>query len=84
MTRSDTSKEAAEFQIALLQSKTTSHRLGLALTLSESTIALSKRAIRRANPDISEYELRCRFVELHYGKELADSYRKYFQEPPHE
>ena len=77
---SDTSEEATDFQITLLRTKTTSHRLALALTLSETTSALSKRAIRRANPGISEVDLRCRFVELHYGKTLGDKFRKYLQE----
>ena len=84
MVQSDTSQEVSDFQIALLQSKTTSHRLALTLTLSETTTSLSKKAIRRANPEISENELRCRFVELHYGKSLADNFREYLQEHSHE
>jgi hypothetical protein len=79
---SDTSRDASDFQIALLQSKTTSERLALTFMLSQTTSALSKRAIRRANPDISENELRCRFVELHYGKVLADNFRQYLKENP--
>ncbi len=82
MTLSDTSQEACNVQIALLQSKTTSHRLALTFTLTETTVALSKRAIQRANPDISETEMRCRFVELHYGKALADDLRQYLREHP--
>lgn len=78
----DTSQEASDAQISALQSKSTSHRLALTLTLSETVAALSKRAIRRANPSFSEDELRCRFVELHYGKLLADNFRTYLQEQP--
>lgn len=80
MAPSDTSLEAANFQIALLQSKTTSQRLALTLSLSETTAHLSKRAIWRANPQLSENEMRCRFIELHYGRTLADSFRKYLQD----
>jgi hypothetical protein len=78
--QSDTSQEASDFQIALLRSMTTSERLALAFKLSATAITLSKRAIRRANPDISENELRCCFVELHYGKILADNFRQYLKE----
>jgi hypothetical protein len=84
MTQSDTDQKAYDVQIALLQSKTTSHRLALTLSLSESTIALSKRAIRRANPKMSEDEFRCRFVELHYGIAIADRFQKHLQEHSNE
>ena len=79
MILSDTSQEAAAFQVSLLRAKSVSERLALTMTLSQKTIALSKRAIRRANPEMSENDLRCRFVELHYGKEMAEHFRKYLQ-----
>jgi hypothetical protein len=78
--QSDTSQEASDFQIELLRSMTTSQRLALNLKLSATAISLSKRAIRRAHPDFSVNELRCRFVELHYGKILADNFRQYLKE----
>ncbi len=80
MTISDTSQQAADAQIAVLRSKTTAHRLALTLALSATTAALSKRAIRRANPKISESEVICRFVELHYGQALAGDLRAYLAE----
>jgi len=80
MSISDTSIEAAKLQITLLQSKTTAERLALTFTLSDMTISLSRRAIRRANPSFSKEEINCRFVELHYGKPLADALNQYFVE----
>ena len=77
MIQSDTSQESADVQIAVLSSMTISQRLALTFELSETVIALSKRAIKRANPDYSEVEVRCQFVELHYGKFLADEFRNY-------
>jgi len=80
MSISDTSEQAAKFQIALLKSKSTSERLALTLTLSSTTIGLSRRAIERANPEFTMDEVRNKFVELHYGKQLAEDLSKYLQE----
>mgnify|MGYP007123470214 CR=1 FL=1 len=77
MTLSDSSPTANELQIAVLQSKKASERLSLTLLLSETMISLSRRAIKRANPNLSDEEIRCKFVELHYGKALADNFRHY-------
>lgn len=73
---SDTSPAAHRAHIELLRKATNSQRAALALELSDTVIALSKRAIRRANPDASEIELAWRFVAQHYGKDLADGVRR--------
>ena len=80
MTQSDTNWEAAVKQIEVLKAKTPSDRFLLTLSLSDTVIGLSKRAIKRANPDIADEEVRCRFVELHYGKQLSDQFRRYLNE----
>jgi hypothetical protein len=80
MTHSDTCQEAAAFQIQVLQAKTVSERLALTLALSATAIGLSLRAIKRANPAISDIEARCRFTELHYGKFLGDEFRRYISQ----
>lgn len=41
---------------------------------------MSHTAIRRANPELSELEVRLRFVELHHGAELAEAVRRYLEE----
>jgi len=43
---------------------------------------LSKRAIQRANPDMSEREVDLAFVEHHYGKALAEQLRSYMECEP--
>ena len=80
MTLSDTNREAADKQIEVLKAQTPSGRFLLTLSLSNTVIGLSKRAIKRANPDIADEEVRCRFVELHYGKQLSDQFRRYLNE----
>ena len=48
--------------------------------LTATTITLARRAIARANPGLSPQEVDLKFVELHYGKELASRVRRYLEE----
>ena len=50
-------------------------RAALALRLSDEVIALSRRAIARSFSDLDEGARRLKFVELQYGKDLADRVR---------
>jgi len=77
---SDTSREARDVQIELLRRATPSQRLGLALRMTDMVLALSKRAIRRANPRFSEEEVGLKFIELNHGPELAQGVREYLEE----
>ena len=74
---SDTSPDAETVQIELLRKSTVAERFAKVRALTARTVGLSKRALARANPDLSPEELKLRFVELHYGKELAERVRKY-------
>ena len=73
----DTHPKAEEFQISLLRRASVAERLSLTLSLSRTVIQLSRRAIARANPGLSEQELDIAFVEYHYGKDLAERLRNY-------
>ncbi len=83
MQLSDTTKDAEAKQIGLLRAKTTSERLSLALSLSNTVIGLSRRALKRANPALTDLELNYKFIQLHYGNELADNWRQYLQSQHH-
>jgi hypothetical protein len=72
---SDTRPEAEAIQMALLRRATPARRLSLAFSLSESVCALSRRAIRRANPRLTDREVGLLFVSLSYGEELAQAVR---------
>jgi hypothetical protein len=74
---SDTSPEAEKVQVQLLRKLTAAQRFAKVRALTTRTVRLSKRAIARANPDLSPEELRLRFIELHYGKPLAERVREY-------
>ena len=71
----DTDPAAEEVQFALLRQTSASYRVRLALSLSETVIGLARRAIRRALDEHSKTEVGLRFVELHYGRDLADALR---------
>lgn len=51
-------------------------RAGMALSLSAQVIGLARRALRRSLSGATEEEVGLRFVELHYGRELASELRR--------
>lgn len=69
----DTSSEAEAVQLELIRHMQPAQRLAKALSLSCEMIRLSKAAIRRRWPELSEDEVRIKFIEMHYGTELAKS-----------
>jgi hypothetical protein len=73
----DTTLDAERIQLLLLRDKLPSERLGLALRLSSEVIRASKRAISRAHPEFTEREVGYLFIELHYGRALAEATRRY-------
>ncbi len=73
---SDTSPEAQKVQIDLLRKAGSARRTMMAINLSHTAMELSKRAIRRANPELSEFEIKIRFLALCHGEELAKKVEK--------
>ena len=76
---SDTHPDAEKVQIDLLRKASTSERFALTCSLTATAISLSRRAIARADPDLSPREIDLKFVELHYGRELAGRLRRYLE-----
>lgn len=70
-----TSPDADRVHVELLRAAGTAKRFQVCDRLTTSVIALAKQAIRRRNPGLSELEVGIRFVELHYGAELAQGVR---------
>jgi len=79
---SDTSPEVEKVQIELLRKATNAQRLAMALSMTDLAIGLARRAIARANPGLSRRELDLKFVEVHYGKPLAERVREYLKGRP--
>jgi hypothetical protein len=72
---SDTHPEAQRVQIELIRKASVAERWAQMAALTSFTINLSKSAIAKANPELNQSELALKFVELSYGKELADKLR---------
>lgn len=72
-----------EVQIELLRKAGARRRLRLALSLSDTTIHLSRRAIQRAHPELDDTAVRLRFVALHYGETLAEAVKLYLDRSAH-
>ena len=73
----DTTPEAESILIQLLRAKPPSERLADAVLASNRVAEQCKNAIRRMNPEISDDEVKLRFIALNYGSELADRVRDY-------
>ena len=67
----DTHPDIERVQIELIRKASPAKIFGLIFSLSQSMIRTSKKSIRELHPDASEEELKILFVELFYGKELA-------------
>ena len=74
---SDTDPEAERVQLELLRGATVGRRLRLALSLSSSVVALSRDGLARRTPSAGSEEVGLRFVELHYGQEIAAEVRRH-------
>jgi hypothetical protein len=73
----DTSPEAERVQIELMRQAGPTRRFALARSLSQFTMELTRRSIRRRHPHASEEEIGLIFISLYYGPELAEQVRAY-------
>ncbi len=69
---SDTHPKIHEKWISLMREMSARERFSRVRSLSRTVIELSRRAIRRAHPDWDERRVDLYFVEIHYGKHLAE------------
>jgi hypothetical protein len=68
-------RAARAVQLDLLRNATPERRFSLARSLSASTIALARAAIRQRHPDWTEQDVLLEFARVHYGEELTDQIR---------
>lgn len=76
-TLSDTPPEIEQIQIDLLRKAGQTHRLQLALSLSQSMLSLSWHNLQQTHPHLSELEQKVKFIELLYGRDLAINFHNY-------
>ncbi len=75
----DTHPEVEKVQIELLRKLSVAERFLKVRALTARTVGLSKRAIARANPGLCVEEVKLKFIELHYGRDLAERVREYLR-----
>ena len=73
----DTSPEAYALQLELVRRLPPVQRLRKAFALSREVKQMAMDAIRRRHPEFAENAVRLRFIELTYGKSLADDIRRW-------
>jgi hypothetical protein len=71
----DTSPEMERVQIELIRKASPAKIFGLVRSMSQTMIQASRENIRKLHPDANQEELTMIFVELCYGKELANLVR---------
>ena len=69
-------------QLELLRAATPARRFALARSLTQTTIELSREAIRRQRPHLTDLEVKLEWVALSYGEDLAFRVRKYLEQLP--
>lgn len=76
---SDTNPQAERVQIGLIREASVARRISTVRSLSQTAIYLSRRAIRRAKPLLTEREADLAFVANHYGEDLAERLALYLE-----
>ena len=73
----DTHPAAEEVQLQLLRAASPARRFAIMQSLTASVVRMARKGIREANPKLNEQEQRLLFVEVHYGRELAERLRTF-------
>ena len=73
----DTSPEALAVQLNCVRRMTPQQRIQKTCALSRQVRRMAFEAIRRRRPGLSEEEVQLLFIELTYGKTLADDVRRW-------
>ena len=75
----DTDAKTEAVLASLLRNLPFAKKFAQVRSLTETTISLSRRAIRRNHEGIDKDRINGLFVELLYGKELADRFQDYVE-----
>jgi hypothetical protein len=76
---SDTHPDAERVLIELVRQMTGAERIARWRSLTALSIGLSRQAIARANPQLTEPEVNLLWVGQTYGKELATDLRRHLE-----
>ncbi|MGD0383970.1 MAG: hypothetical protein ABSA77_10635 [Thermoguttaceae bacterium] len=76
---SDTHPDAEKVQVELMRQASVADRVAIMRSLTNLGIRMSRQAIAEAHPEFSHREVALYWVELHYGKQLAEELREYIK-----
>ena len=77
---SDTHPDVEKLQIELARQATGAQKIAQMRSLTSLVIGLSRRAVARANPQLTPHEVEMLWVELTYGKDLAARLSEYLKD----
>jgi len=77
----DTSPEALAVQLECLRKMTPQQRIQKSCAMTRQVRRMAFDAIRRRHPGLDEDAVQLLFIELTYGKTLADEVRRWKEEP---
>jgi hypothetical protein len=72
----DTPPAVENIQVNLLREAGAAKRFSITLSLTQRIIALSKQALKKANPGLSDNELKILFIKNSYGISTAEKVKK--------
>jgi hypothetical protein len=76
---SDTHPDAEKVQIELMRQASVVDRVAITRSLTNLSVRMARQAIAEAHPAFSPREVGLFWMELHYGKTLADEFREYIK-----
>jgi hypothetical protein len=79
----DTHPEAERVLIETLRAAGPRGRAQMLSMMINDAMWRSQRAIARSHPEMSEEERRLLFIEVHYGRDLAERVRRFLAERAH-
>lgn len=80
----DTTTEALEVQLEAFRRMSPAERIRKVCRLSADLRRMAFEAIRRRHPEYDEHQTRLKFIEITYGKELADAVGAHLRNRGHE
>jgi len=76
----DTSADALKKQVELLRAAGPQKRMAIFCNLNDAAKAMSLRAIAKRHPHLKDREIRLKYVEVVYGKKLAEQVKRYLED----
>jgi proline racemase len=76
----DTADEADRLQLEIFGRMSPTERIQKVCRLSSNLRQMARDAIQRRHPELDKHEQRLKYIEITYGKELADAVREHTRE----